>query len=107
MRWLRWALIALALLGLARCLYVGLFGSAIVHDDTGEVVSAVITNALQEQALLRLPGGIFFAVPDMEGTIEIRCRDGSRQRWGYVTGSMQTRLRVEPGAGCGRLVEVR
>lgn len=107
MRWLRWSFITLAVLGLAACLYVGVFGSAVVQDETGEVVAAVITNDREEQTLLRLPGGLFFAVPKMEGTIEIRCRDGSRQRWGYVTGHMHTRLRVEPGAGCGRLVEAR
>ncbi len=107
MRWLRWSVITLAVLGLAGCLYVGLFGSAVVRDEGGEVVVAVITNDREEQALLRLPGGLFFAVPKMEGTIELRCRDGSRRQWGYVTGHMHTWLRVEPGAGCGRIVEDR
>ena len=105
MRWLRWSFITAAVLGLAGCLWVAVFGSAVVHDEAGAVVAAVITNDREEQALLRLPGGLFFTVPEMEGTIEIRCADGTRQRWGYVTGHMHTRLRVEPGPGCGRLVE--
>ena len=94
MRRLAWVGTAIAGLGLAGLLYVVIFGSAVVHDDTGEVASAVVTNGREEQALLRLPGGLFFAVPRLEGTIEVRCRNGERARWGYVTGHLHTSVRV-------------
>jgi hypothetical protein len=105
MRWLRWSVVTLIVLGLAGCLSVGFFGSAVVHDETGDVIAAVITNDREEQAMWRLPGGLFFAVPGLEGTIEVRCRGGSRSQWGYVTRHMHTWLRVERGPGCGRIVE--
>jgi hypothetical protein len=103
MRWLRWSLIGLALLGLAGCLTVGILGSAVVHDETGEVVAAVITNDRQEQALLRLPGGHFFTVPAMEGVIEVRCRNGAKRQHGYVTGYMHTSVRVTGAVPCARV----
>ena len=92
-------------LGLIGLLYVGVFGSAVVHDDTGEVVAAVITNDREEQALLRLPGGLFFAVPRLEGTIEVRCRNGARARWGYTTGYMHSAVRVIGTRPCARMVD--
>ena len=95
MRWLRWAMIALALLGI--------FGSALVHDETGEVVAAVITNDRQEQAMLRLPGGHFFTVPGMVGVIEVRCRNGAKRQHGYVTGFMHTSVRVTGAVPCARV----
>ena len=105
MRWLRWSLIAAVVLCLAGSLYVGIFGSAVVRDGTGEVVSAVITNDREEQVLLRLPGGVFFAVPGMEGVIEMRCRNGAKVRHGYVTGYMHTSVRVTGAVPCARVVD--
>jgi hypothetical protein len=82
-------------------------GSAVVMDRNGQVVSAVVTNeAGTEQRLYRLPGGNFYVIPEMEGTIEIQCRDGSKHQGGYVTGNLHTWLRVDPGSGCGKVVEV-
>lgn len=107
MRWLRWCLIVLAVLGLAGCLYIGIFGSAVVHDDTGEVLSAVVTNDREEQALLRLPGGLYFTVPGLEGVIEVRCRNGAKARHGYVTGYMHTSVRVTGAVPCARVVDDR
>ena len=104
---LTWLGIGVAILGIASYAYVGFFGSAVVHDETGEVASAVITNDRREQALMRLPGGLFFAVPDMEGTIEVRCRNGARARAGYVTGHMHTSVRVAGGAPCPQIAEER
>lgn len=43
----------------------------------------------------RLPGGLFVAIPRLEGTIEIECRDGARGQEGYVTGSLHTWVKVE------------
>ncbi len=107
MRYVRWTALGLVLPGFAGCVYVGTFGSAIVHDETGEVVGAVVTNDHREQALLRLPGRLFFAIPRMEGTIEVRCRNGAKARWGYVTGSVHTSIRVTGPIPCARVVEDR
>jgi hypothetical protein len=104
MRRLAWIGVGVAGLGLAGIFYVDLFGSVIVHDETGEVASAVVTNDREEQALWRLPGGLF-AVPGMEGTVEVRCRNGARARWGYVTGYMHTSVRVTGTVPCGRMVD--
>ncbi|HTU12793.1 MAG TPA: hypothetical protein VMG08_18025 [Allosphingosinicella sp.] len=101
-RWLGAAAIAMLLAGLL----FWILGSAIVIDRNGQVVAAaIVTSGGEVQALHRLPGGLFYAMPGLEGTIELRCRDGSRRQWGYVTAYAHTWLSVEPGAGCGRIVE--
>jgi hypothetical protein len=78
-------------------------GLVVVFDDTGEVLEAVATNDHSpEQRLYRLPGGTFWAIPQFEGEIEIRCRNGSSVRGGYVGGPGHTRLEVREGC---RLIE--
>lgn len=86
------------------CAYVGVSGSVIVHDRTGDVASAVLTNDHVERPLRRLPGGTFVGIPDFDGVVEVRCRDGSKDRSGYVTGGLHTSVRVVGSAPC-RLVE--
>jgi hypothetical protein len=105
MRRLACAGIGLAGLGFAGLLFISVAGSVVVHDETGEVASAMVTNGREEQALWRLPGGLFFAVPGMEGEVEVRCRNGARARWGYVTGYMHTSVRVTGTVPCGRMVD--
>ncbi|HEX7752198.1 MAG TPA: hypothetical protein VF440_07315 [Novosphingobium sp.] len=88
---------------IALIIYVTLWimGSAVVFDRSRNAVSAVIVGGDgATQPLAQLPGHIFYAVPQIEGSIEVRCRDGSRKRSGYVTGHMHTWLHIEPGAGC-------
>jgi hypothetical protein len=97
--------IGMAGLGLVGICYVGVFGSVIVHDETGAVASAVVTDDHREQALWRLPGGLFFAVPGMEGEVEIRCRNGARARHGDVTSFMHTAVRVTGPVACGRVID--
>lgn len=95
-------------LALAILLYATLWvaGSAMVFDKGGHVISAVVTNdGGSTQPLHHLPFGTFYAIPQMEGTIEVRCDDGSRHQEGYVTGNMHTWIRVDPGPGCGRIAE--
>lgn len=104
-RYLEWLAIGATALALAGAVYVLIFGSAIVHDETGEVMSAVITNDHEEQALLSLPGGLFFAVPGLEGVIEVRCRNGVTGRAGYVTGYTHTSIRVRGGTPCRQILE--
>ena len=83
---------ALAVVGLG---YVWLAGSVIVHDETGSVTAAVITNGEIEYRLQRLPGGTFFrVVPRFDGEIEVRCRNGSVHRGGYVTHHTSVSVRV-------------
>jgi hypothetical protein len=77
----------------------------VVVDETGGVVSAVATNGVSEQPLVRLWSGYFYAIPDLEGHFEIRCRDGSRKSWGYVTGHIDTKLRVIGNRPCQRIIE--
>jgi hypothetical protein len=81
--------------------YVWFSGSVTVHDDTGSVTAAVITNGRIEYPLFRLPGGTFFRVmPRFDGEIEVRCRDGSTQRGEYVTHHMSVSVRVTDDAPC-------
>lgn len=105
MRRLRWLAIGVGALVLAGILYVGIFGSVVVHDETGDVARAVVTNDREVQSLYRLPGGYFFAIPAMEGTVEVRCRNGSRTRSGYITGYTHLWLRAVGPTPCARLVE--
>jgi hypothetical protein len=87
--------------------YISIAGSAVVVDETGGVESAFITtNDGREQPLLHSWTGYFYAIPQLEGTIEVRCRDGTRKSWGYVTGYMHTKVRVVGDTPCARLVEV-
>lgn len=104
----RWAWIGIFMMvvAIAASAYVGFFGSAIVHDDTGGVASAVVTNDQGEQRLMRLPGGVFFAVPAMEGVIEVRCRNGRKAQAGYVTGHLHTSVRVVGDIPCERVAEM-
>ena len=68
-----------------------------VRDPDGQVTRAAFVDDEAEQVLWDLPGGLFVGVPGLEGSVEIVCRDGSRHRWGYVTGWMGGSYRVEPG----------
>ena len=95
------ALIGLILVGLL--IYLAIAGSAVVVDETGDVLSAVVTNDRQQQRLTHIWGGYFYAIPRLEGTIEVRCRSGSRNRWGYVTGNMHTKIRVV-GRDCSKII---
>lgn len=88
--------------------YLWIAGSAVVVDETGGVESAFITTGDgREQPLYRLWTGYFYAIPQLEGTIEVRCRDGTRKSWGYVTGHMHTKIRVVGDTPCARLVHGR
>jgi hypothetical protein len=86
--------------------YLAVAGSALVVDETSGVVRAVITNSGgSEQPLRHLWGGHFYAVPAMEGTIEIRCRNGLRKQWGYVTPNEHTKIKVVGDTQCARAVD--
>jgi hypothetical protein len=99
-------LIGTPALALVAYVYLHFAGSAVVADETGGVMSAAITSASGEQPLVRLWSGYFYAIPNQEGLIEIRCIDGSRKRWGYVTRYLSTKIRVVGDRPCARIVEV-
>ena len=96
------AAVAIVLLGTA---YLWIAGSAVVVDETGGVERAfVVTGDGREQQLSQLWGGYFYAIPRLEGTIQVRCHDGSMREGGYVTGHMHTKIRVVGDSPCARLV---
>src|SRR4051794_15852450 len=103
----RFLLIGMAAVAFVGFVYIQTAGSAVVVDETDGVVSAVVTNGVSEQPLVRLWSGYFYAIPDLEGHIEIRCRNGLRMSWGYVTGHIDTKLRVVGNHPCERLIEDR
>lgn len=97
-----------AVLALMAYIAFSIAGSVVVFDKSGQVASALVTNnGNLSQRLVRLPGGVFYAIPQVEGAVEIRCQSGERVQWGYVTGHMHTWLRVEPDVGCSKITYVR
>ena len=98
------AAIAIVLFGTA---FLWIAGSAVVVDETGGVESAaVVTSDGREQQLSRLWNGYFYAIPQLEGAIRVRCHDGSTMESGYVTGHMHTKIRIVGDTPCARLEEV-
>jgi hypothetical protein len=92
---------AIALFGTA---YLWMAGSAVVVDETGGVESAfVVTDDGREQELSRLWSGYFYAIPQLEGTIRVRCHDGTTKEAGYVTGYIDTKIRVVGDTPCAEL----
>jgi len=86
--------------------YLWYAGSAVVIDETGHVESAVVTDGRSEQPLRRLWRGYFFAIPEIEGTIEVRCSNGARKKMGYVTGHIHTKIKVSGKIPCADVVRV-
>jgi hypothetical protein len=85
--------------------FLWLSGSAVVVDEIGGVQSAVVTDGHgREQSLYELWSGHFYAIPEIEGTIEVKCMNGVRKQWGYVTPHMHTKIRVVGDAPCARVV---
>ena len=83
-----------------------LSGQRSSRTKRGGVVSAVVTNDEGEQPIPRLWSGYFYAIPDLEGTIEIRCRNGVQKRSGYVTRHWHTTVKVVGETPCAKVVEV-
>jgi hypothetical protein len=99
-RQLAWLIVSSLFAALAFA-YLRIAGSAVVVDETGEVASAAIVNGLgHRQPLYRLWPGYFYAIPKLEGEIEIRCHDGSRRSGGYVTDYQDAKLRVTNSKPC-------
>jgi len=100
------AFAAAAMLGILFGGYLWLAGSAVVIDETGGVESTFVTTSDgREQPLYRVWSGVFYTIPRLEGTIEVRCANGSRARSGYVTRHWHTRIRVTGSTPCARLLD--
>lgn len=48
-------------------------GSMLISGDTDNIVSAEIVSGVRTQKLARLPCGMLFAIPRIEGGIEATC----------------------------------
>jgi hypothetical protein len=91
---------------LTAALAAKLVGSVVVLDPDQKAASArLVTSDGRAQPLHRLPGNRFYAVPRLEGTVEVRCRNGEAGLGGYVTPHVATRVSIQPGDGC-RLIEI-
>ena len=102
----RLAAITLVVIATLAFFYVRIAGSAVVIDETDGVKSAfIVTGDGREQQLYELRSGYFYAIPRLEGTIEVRCRNGQRKQFGYVTGYQNARIRVVGDTPCARLVD--
>lgn len=84
-------------------LFAGLWfmGAVVVHDPEQQVILAQVTASDgRTQPLHRLPGRLFYTVPRLEGTIEVRCRKGKVARTGYVTPHFLTTATLVRGSDC-------
>jgi hypothetical protein len=83
--------------------YLWPLGSIVVVDQTSGVTSAVIMNSAgAEQRLHKLWPGYFYAVPQIEGAVELRCHNGMRKLSGYVTPHMHTAIQVSGRTPCAK-----
>ena len=71
-------------------------GGVTVLDPAQQVLSAQVVGGGQVQRLQRLPFNVFFVIPEIEGELEVRCRDSLRANGGYVTPNLHTQVRVGP-----------
>jgi hypothetical protein len=65
--------------------YLALSGSVILRDPRSEIASAHIIDGWDQRQELAVVGFAYFAVPKLEGTIEIKFVNGKVARNGYVT----------------------
>jgi FlaG/FlaF family flagellin (archaellin) len=85
--------------------YVWLAGSVIVVDETQGVQTVVLTtNGGPDQNLYKIWSGFFFAIPQHDGAIEVRCRNGILKTWDYFSANMHTTLKVVGATPCAQLI---
>ncbi len=94
-----------AILLVSASFFFWISGSVIVIDETQGVQSVVVTNNRgTEQKLYELWGGFFYTIPQMEGTIEVHCQDGTRKHGGYVTTLLDTKLKILGKTPCESMI---
>jgi hypothetical protein len=94
-----WLIMMIALI--VSLFWLRIMGSVIVIDETGKVQDAFITDTRGKyQKLWQLSDRYFYTIPDLEGTIEIRCSGGKMFRHGYVTSYLDQKVRVISDGKC-------
>lgn len=82
-------------------LMVGVF--SFIGSLVRQIVSAtIVASDGASQPLHRMPGHIFAAVPNIEGEIATRCRDGSASKGDYVTPHQNVWIKIKSDGGCGK-----
>jgi hypothetical protein len=66
-------------------LALAMAGSVVLYDPHGEVASATLVDGWKQRQQLASVGFGYFGVPNIEGTVEIKCANGKVIRSGYVT----------------------
>jgi hypothetical protein len=75
-------------------------GSVLLLDPHGQIASAQLSDgAGRKQPLLNL-GYLRVEVPDIEGGVQITCKNGSVILRGYVSPGVQTWLEMHGTSGC-------
>lgn len=96
-----WVGNAVALVVVVMVVGLNLAGSVLVLDPERQIESArIVTSDGRSQPLYMLPGNRFYSVPKLEGTVEVRCRNGSTHLAGYVTPHLDTRLEMKSNSEC-------
>ncbi len=81
--------------------FVAIQGVVKVNDYSGQVIAARVSNVWGAyQPLHEIFDGTWVTIPRLEGSIEVRCRDGSERNMGYVTQHMSTSVEVPKGGNC-------
>jgi len=77
-------------------------GSIVLLDPHHEVESAQAVSSLGQRQDLASVGIAYVGVPELEGTIEIRCANGRVIRTGYVTPGVPMWLRLGEHGECSK-----
>lgn len=85
MRTRRVGLLAAAAILIASVVTLLFTGSVVLFDLHDKVASAHLVDGWGHRQDLATVGFAYVAVPHLEGTVEIKCKDGTTVRSGYVT----------------------
>jgi hypothetical protein len=70
--------------------FVYLRGTVIARDGHGRITEAFVDTGGGHQTLTALPGQLWIGFPQSEGSLSVRCQDGSTEEGDYVTITMHT-----------------
>lgn len=100
MRVRRIALLSAAIIVVGSALSLAFRGSVILVDVQREVKAAEIVDGWGQRQELTSLGIAYAGVPRLEGTVEIRCRNGKVIRRGYVTPGVPTWQQMAEDGEC-------
>ncbi|GAA4814949.1 hypothetical protein GCM10023232_08210 [Sphingosinicella ginsenosidimutans] len=63
-------------------------GSFVIRDADGAVGGVLLTDSVRTVAARRFPGGVYATTAQLEGEAVVRCRNGHRVSFGYITGGI-------------------